>query len=162
MVNNANIATELNMAPDNIILKQNGDVIEFKNGEYNKENLDHIKINDILIDGTSTEDVGELVIKDREMLSENGIVLISATISKKDKVILVGPEVTTRGFIYVKDSSEMIEEIKKLALSIIERNMTKNFVEYNKIKNEIREELGKYLYHETECKPMIIAVVQEV
>ena len=120
------------------------------------------KVNDILIDGNSTEDVGELVIKDREMLSENGIVLISATISKKEKVLLVGPEVTTRGFIYVKDSSEMIEEIKRISLNIIERNITDTYIEYNKIKNEIREELGKYLYHETECKPMIIAVVQEV
>ena len=162
MVNNANIALELNIPKENIILKQNGDIIEFNNGELNTENFDHIKINDILIDGNSTEDVGELVIKDREMLSENGIVLISATISKKDKVVLVGPEVTTRGFIYVKDSSEMIEEIKKISLAIIERNITENYIEYNKIKNEIREELGKYLYQETECKPMIIAVVQEV
>ena len=162
MVNNANIATELKIPNDNIILKQNGDVIEIINGELNKECFDHIKVNDILIDGNSAEDVGELVIKDREMLSENGIVLISATISKKEKVLLVGPEVTTRGFIYVKDSSEMIEEIKKISLAIIERNIFDNYVEYNKIKNEIREELGKYLYHETECKPMIIAVVQEV
>lgn len=162
MVNNANIASELNMSRDNILLKQNGDVVEIKDGKLNNECFDHVKVNDILIDGNSTEDVGELVIKDREMLSENGIVLISATISKKDKVILVGPEVTTRGFIYVKDSSEMIEEIKKLSLNIIERNISENYVEYNKIKNEIREELGKYLYHETECKPMIIAVVQEV
>lgn len=162
MVNNANIATELNMPIENIILKQNGDVAEIINGNLNPECFDNIKVNDILIDGNSTEDVGELVIKDREMLSENGIVLISATISKKDKVILVGPEVTTRGFIYVKDSTEMIEEIKRISLNIIERNITENFVEYNKIKNEIREELGKYLYHETECKPMIIAVVQEV
>ncbi len=162
MVNNANIASELNMSRDNILLKQNGDVVEIKDGKLNNECFDHVKVNDILIDGNSTEDVGELVIKDREMLSENGIVLISATISKKDKVILVGPEVTTRGFIYVKDSSEMIEEIKRLSLNIIERNISENYVEYNKIKNEIREELGKYLYHETECKPMIIAVVQEV
>lgn len=162
MVNNANIATELNMESDNIILKQNGDVIEINDGELNKECFEHIKINDVLIDGNSTEDVGELVIKDREMLSENGIVLISATISKKDKVILVGPEVTTRGFIYIKDSSELIEEMKKISLSVIERNIIDNYVEYNKIKNEIREELGKFLYQETECKPMIIAVVQEV
>ncbi len=162
MVNNANIAASLNIPEDNIILKQNGDVIEFIDGKLNKDNFDHVKINDILIDGNSNEDVGELVIKDREMLSENGIVLISATISKKDKVLLVGPEVTTRGFIYVKDSTEMIDEIKKMSLNIIERNITENFVEYNKIKNEIRDELGKYLYHETECKPMIIAVVQEV
>ena len=162
MVNNANIALELKMPPSNIILKQNGDVIEINNGQLNTENFDHIKVNDILIDGNSTDDVGELVIKDREMLSENGIVLISATISKKEKVLLVGPEVTTRGFIYVKDSGEMIDEIKRISLNIIERNITDNYVEYNKIKNEIREELGKYLYHETECKPMIIAVVQEV
>ena len=162
MVNAANIASELNIPSENIILKQNGDIIEFNNGVLNKDNFDHIKINDILIDGNSTEDVGELVIKDREMLSENGIVLISATISKKEKVLLVGPEVTTRGFIYVKDSGEMIEEIKKISATIIERNIADNYIEFNKIKNEIREELGKYLYHETECKPMIIAVVQEV
>ncbi len=162
MVNNANIATELKIPNENIILKQNGDVVEINDGELNQECFDHIKVNDILIDGNSTEDVGELVIKDREMLSENGIVLISATVSKKDKVLLVGPEVTTRGFIYVKDSAEMIAEIKKISLGVIERNISTNYVDYNNIKNEIREELGKYLYHETECKPMIIAVIQEV
>jgi ribonuclease J len=96
------------------------------------------------------------------MLSENGIVLISATVSKKEKILLVGPEVTTRGFIYVKDSAEMIEEIKRISLSVIERNITTNYIDFNNIKNEIREELGRYLYKETECKPMIIAVVQEV
>lgn len=162
MVNNANIATELKIPNENIILKQNGDVVEINDGVLNQECFDHIKVNDILIDGNSTEDVGELVIKDREMLSENGIVLISATVSKKDKVLLVGPEVTTRGFIYVKDSAEMIAEIKKISLNVIERNISANYVDYNNIKNEIREELGKYLYHETECKPMIIAVIQEV
>ena len=96
------------------------------------------------------------------MLSENGIVLISATISKKDKVMLVGPEVTTRGFIYVKDSKDLIKEIKSICENIIGRNITPTFVDYNKIKTEIREELSNYLYKETECKPMIIAVVQEV
>ena len=162
MVNNANVATELNMPAENIILKQNGDVIEFVDGEYQSDKFDKIKVNDVLIDGNSSEDVGELVIKDREMLSENGIVLISATVSKKDRILLVGPEVTTRGFIYVKDSGEMIEEIKRICLAIIERNILDTYIEFNKIKNEIREELGKYLYQETECKPMIIAVVQEV
>ena len=162
MVNNANIASELQMPNDNIILKQNGEIIEFIDGKYQIDNHDKIAINDILIDGNSSEDVGELVIKDREMLSENGIVLISATISKKEKVLLVGPEVTTRGFIYVKDSIEMINEIKRISLDIIEKNITANYVDYNSIKNGIREELGRYLYRETECKPMIIAVIQEV
>lgn len=161
MVGNANIASKLNIPKENIFLKQNGETIEFENGKY-IDKFEKVKVNDVLIDGKSNDDVGELVIKDREMLSESGIVLISATISKKEKVILVGPEVTTRGFIYVKDSASMIEEIKKIAESVITHNITDNYVEYNKIKSEIREELGKYLYQETECKPMIIAVVQEV
>ena len=161
MVNNANLANKLGIKPENIILKQNGEIVTFENGNLVINNS-KIKVNDILIDGKSSEDVGELVIKDREMLSENGIVLISATISKKDKVLLVGPEVTTRGFIYVKDSKDLIEEIKSICEVIISRNITPTFVDYNKIKVEIREELSNYLYQETECKPMIIAVVQEV
>jgi ribonuclease J len=161
LVGNANLASNIGMPKENIILKQNGDIVLFEDGNL-KETTEHLKVNDILIDGKSSDDVGELVIKDREMLSENGIVLISATLSKKDKTLLVGPEVTTRGFIYVKDSKEIIHEIKRISEDIITRNIIDNFVDFNKIKMEIRTELSKYLYEETECKPMIIAVVQEV
>ena len=161
MVGNADLAFSLGIPRENIILKQNGEVVSFIDGKLT-DKLEKIKVGDSLIDGKSSDDIGELVIKDREMLSENGIVLISATISRQDKVLLVGPEVTTRGFIYVKDSTEMIREIKRISGAIIERNTTPNYVDFNKIKTEIREELSKYLYEETECKPMIIAVVQEV
>jgi len=161
MVNNADLATTLGIKPENIILKQNGEVVTIKDGKL-LENTETIAVNEILIDGTSNDDVGELVIKDREMLGENGIVLVSATISKQTKKILVGPEIITKGFIYVKDSKEMIEEIKKISLSIIERNINDNYVDYNNIKLEIRDHLSKYFYSETECKPMIIAVIQEV
>lgn len=161
MVNNANLANQLGIPAENIFLKQNGDVIEFIDGVASK-NSEHIKVKDILIDGKSSDDIGELVIKDREMLSDNGIVLISATLSKKDKVLLVGPEVTTKGFIYVRDSKEMIKGIKTISEEVIERNIVDKTVDYNKIKTEIRSELSDYLYEQTECKPMIIAVVQEV
>ena len=161
MVNNGLLASSLGMPSDNIILRQNGEVAEFVNGELTNSS-EKVHIDDVLIDGKSNDDVGDLVIKDREMLGENGIVLVSATLSKKTKDILVGPEITTRGFIYVKDSSEMINEIKRISLEIIERNITPNYVDYNNIKLEIREQLGKYLFSETECKPMIIAVIQEV
>lgn len=161
MVNNANLATELGMKPENILLKQNGDVVEFVDGVL-QDKFETIKVDDVLIDGKSSDDVGELVIKDREMLGENGIMLISATLDKQTKRILVGPEVTTRGFIYVKDSYDMIEEIKRIAVNIIENNTTPSYVDYNQIKNEIRKELSKYFLSETETKPMIIAVIQEV
>lgn len=161
MVNNANLASDLGIPAENILLKQNGDIVEINNGVL-QDNFKTMKINDVLIDGKSNDDVGDLVIKDRQMLSENGIVLISATISKKTREVLVGPEVTTRGFIYIKDSKEMINEIKNISLDVITRNITDRYVDYTTIKTKIREELGKYLYSETECKPMIIAVIQEV
>ena len=161
MVNNANLASTLGIPDANILLKQNGDVVTFEDGNL-IDNFARIKVDDVLIDGTSNDDIGDLVIKDREMLSENGIVLISATVDKKDKVLLVGPEVTTRGFIYVKDSQDMINEIKVICEAIINRNITPKYIDFNQIKVEIREELSRYLYDLTECKPMIIAVVQEV
>ena len=161
MVNNANLANTLGIMPENIILKQNGEIVNFEDGKL-IDKFESIKVNDVLIDGKSNDDIGDLVIKDREMLSENGIVLISATVDKRDKVLLVGPEVTTRGFIYIKDSQDMINEIKTMCEEIINRNITPKYVDYNQIKVEIREELSKYLFQETECKPMIIAVIQEV
>jgi len=161
MVGNANLASSLGIPKENIFLKQNGDVVEIVDGKH-IDSFEHINVLDVLIDGKSTDDVGDLVIKDREMLSESGIVLISATVSKQDKVLLVGPEITTRGFIYVKDSTEIMNGMKEICQGVIENNITPTYVDYNKIKTEIREELSKYLYEETECKPMIIAVVQEV
>lgn len=161
MVASANLASSLDINKDNILLKQNGDIISIENGEL-VDKFEHIKVNDVLIDGKTNDDIGELVLKDREMLSENGIVLISATISKQNRILLVGPEVTTRGFIYIKDSKDMIDEVKKISLNIIENNTNNNYVDYNNIKLEIRDALSKYFYNETECKPMIIAVIQEV
>ncbi len=161
MVGAADLASNLGYKPENILLKQNGDIVEI-NDKKIVDNSEHIFIDDVLIDGSSSEDVGDLVIKDREMLSENGIVLVSATLSKKDKHILTGPEITTRGFIYVKDSKEMIEEIKRISLEVINNNINNNYVDFNSIKTDIRERLSKYFYVETECKPMIIAVIQEV
>ena len=161
MIANANAASHIGMPKENILLKQNGDVITIINGEL-KEQPEHVKVDDILIDGNSSQDIGGLVLKDRELLSDNGIVIICATLDKKTKEILAKPEVLTRGFIYVKESAQLIDEMKRISLEVIEENILNNYVEYNKIKVGIRERLSNYLYEETECKPMIITVVQEV
>ncbi len=160
-VANANIASLIGIPKENILLKQNGDVVEFDNGVL-KESNEHIEVNDIMIDGTASEDIGELVLKDREMLSDNGIVIVCATLDKKSKEILAGPAILTCGFVYVKDSGDMIKEIERISKEKIIENTNNNYVEFNKIKNSIRDEVGKYLYYETECKPMIITVIQEV
>ena len=160
-VANADIAYKLGIPKENIILKLNGDVATFNNGVLVNK-TEHVEVNEIMIDGTSSEDIGELVLKDREMLSDNGIVIVCATLDKRTKQVLAGPSVLTRGFVYVKDSADMIKEIERISHEKILENTNNNYVEYNKIKNAIREEVGKYLYLETECKPMIITVIQEV
>lgn len=160
---NAEIAEELGIPKENIILKLNGDVFEMINGE-STDSLEHIDTDEILIAGTKGEDVGDLVLKDREMLGSSGIVIISCTLDKNTKKILGGPEILTRGFIYVKESQDLLEETKAIAREVIEASIEDNAkrVDYAKIKNDVRDVLGKFFYQETEAKPMIITVVQEV
>lgn len=161
--NNGEIAEELGIPKENIILKLNGDVFEMVNGE-NTNTTEHIDVDEVLIDGNSQGDIGNLVLKDREMLGENGIVIISCTLDKETKEVLGGPEILTRGFIYVKESQDLLEETKKISREVIESNIEVNTkrVDYSKIKNEVREVLGKFFYQQTESKPMIITVIQEV
>ncbi len=160
-VENGNLAYKVGLPKENIILKENGDIVTFENGII-VNSFDHIFIDDILIDGKSSEDVGELVLKDRELLGENGLVLISATLNKKDKKILIGPEVITRGFIYAKDNMDIIEEIKNISLETIIENTHNKYADYGKIRNDLREKLGSYLYKTTQCKPVILTVIQEI
>ena len=120
-------------------------------------------VDDILIDGNFSEDVGDVVLKDRELLSNNGLVVISSTLSKKDKSIIIDPEIITRGFIYSKENNEIINEIKKISTEIIRNNTFSNkYADYVKIRNDIREQVGQYLYKETQCKPVILTVIQEI
>ncbi|MDO4996196.1 MAG: ribonuclease J [Bacilli bacterium] len=160
---NADIAYELGMPKENIILKLNGDVVEFDNGKM-VDTTEHIEVDEILIDGKSQGDIGNLVLKDREMLGENGIVIISCTLDKNTKEIVGGPEILTRGFVYVKESQDLLEETKQVSREVIEQDIEINSkrVDYSKIKNDVREVLGKFFYKETESKPMIITVIQEV
>lgn len=160
---NAEIAEELGIPKENIILKLNGEVFEMVDGE-NTNSFDKIEVDEVLIDGNSQGDIGNLVLKDREMLGENGIVIISCTLDKNTKQILGGPEILTRGFIYVKESQDLLEETKKVSREVIEASIETNAkrVDYSKIKNDVRDVLGKFFYKETESKPMIITVIQEV
>ena len=159
---NGDLAHEVGVPTENILLKENGYIVTFENGKL-VDNFDRVFVDDIFIDGKSSEDVGELVLKDRELLGENGLVLISATLSKKDKKILVGPEIITRGFIYQKDNMDIIDEIKRISLENIKENtFNEKYADYVKIRNEMREKVGAYLFKTTQCKPVILTVIQEI
>ncbi len=160
-VANAEVASEVGIPNDCILLKENGDVVTIIDGNL-VDNYEKVPSGAIQIDGDSSDDIGQVVLKDRELLSDNGIMIVSATLNKKNKQIIAGPEILTRGFVYVKDSVELINEIKSMCTKIIIDNIHSNYVEYTKVKNSIREELSKFLINQTGNKPMIITVIQEI
>ena len=160
-VANANVAKEVGMDDDHILLRLNGEVAYFENGKL-VDNGMKVPVDDILIDGLAAGDVGELVLKDRELLSDSGIVIITATIDKQTKEILAGPEVLTRGFIFVRDNINLIKDAEKIATEVIKENTKTNYVDFSKVKLGIRDKVGKYFYEQTECKPMILIVIGEV
>ncbi len=158
---NKEIAKMIGMKDENIILAINGQVTTFKDGVLDST-TETIPTGEILIDGKTVGDIGSLVLKDRELLSENGIVIVTVTLDKVSKKILAGPEILTRGFIYVKESTDLLKEATNISLKVMEDNITPNYIDYTKVRNDIREALGSYLYQETGCKPMILLVIQEV
>jgi len=160
-VENANLARKLNIPEENIILNLNGEVATFKYGKL-LLNDDKVKVEDILIDGKTVGDIGDLVLKDREMLSDSGIVIVNANIDKATRAIINKPNIITKGFIYVKENIDIIKESENIVTEVIKDNVKDNYIDYNKLKLDIRDKLGKYFYKETESKPMIIIVVQEV
>lgn len=160
-VENANCAIKASIKEENIILRTNGEIASIVDGKL-LNTVKKIPVDDILIDGKTVGDIGEIVIKDRESLSKNGIVIVTATIDKLTKKVLAGPEILTRGFIYVKDNLDLIKDAEEISLEVIKENIKDNYVDYNKIKQGIRDKLGKYFYNQTECNPMILIITQEI
>lgn len=158
---NASVAEQAGMEKDRILLKQNGDVITFVDGKL-VDKAETINADETLIDGNSSDDIGNLVLKDRELLSKNGIVIVSATIDKKTKKIIADPQILTRGFIYVKDNLDIVEKTEAISKEVIEECINGKKVDFTGIKLKIRERLSAYFNEETGSVPMIITVILEI
>ena len=156
-----NAAKLIGYNDSNTLLRLNGQVTTFIDGKL-VDSVDHIKVDDVFIDGKDTTDIGDLVLKDREILSDNGIVIVTSTVDKATKRILANPIIVTKGFVFVKDNIDLIKEAEQISLKILKENIKGYYVDYNKVKYGIRDKLGKFFYNETECKPMIIVVMQEI
>lgn len=160
-VGNAKLAEAVGIPKENIFLKENGDIVRIVNKKA-VECFDKVEVDTILIDGKAGDDLGEVVIKDREVLGDSGLLLISATLNKKTKTIEAGPEILTKGFIYVKDNMDMIEEMKEMTINTIQENVKGTYADYQKIKNDLRDTLSKYVFNKTACRPIILIVIQEI
>ena len=116
----------------------------------------------VLVDGSGIGDIGSVVLRDRKHLSEDGLVVVVATVDVDDKLIVSGPDIVSRGFVYVKESEELMRQAKDIAMETIERAMAKRLTDRVQLKGLIRDDLAKFIYKETKRKPMILPVIMDV
>ncbi len=157
---NKDIAEAMGVAKENVFIMSTGDVLEL--GEDSGEIVDKVQAGQILVDGLGVGDVGNVVLRDRQNLAENGIIIVVLTLEKYTNSVLAGPDIVTRGFVYVKESEALIEESKEIINETLEYCYDKNITDWSKIKGLIKDRLGEYLWKNLKRNPVILPIIMEV
>ena len=160
LIRHAQLAESVGIDPDNIFVAENGHVLEFsgKRGAISGR----VTAGRVLVDGLGVGDVGNIVLRDRKHLSQDGIFIIVITVSKETGTIIAGPDIVSRGFVYMKESEELLEETKERLRSLLKQCEGEEISEWSGIKSNVREVVGKFLYERTRRRPMILPIVMEV
>ena len=156
----ADIAQDMGQAKENIFLLENGDVVEFTKKSAGIRGK--VQAGNVLVDGSGIGDVGNIVLKDRKHLSEDGLMVVSITFDRHTQELLAGPEIVSRGFVYVKENQDIIENAKDIVLRSINKCKKEDIKALSQIKYQIREDLKSYIYNELGRDPMILPVISEI
>ncbi len=156
----AKLAAETGVAPEKIFLVEKGDVISY-NGKDMILN-EKVQSGNILIDGIGVGDVGNIVLRDRHLLAEDGIFIAVVTLDPKNRRIAAGPEIQSRGFVYVRESEELLKEAEEKVRKIVEEGFQEKRIEWSEIKQNMRDQISKLLFESTKRRPMIIPVISEI
>lgn len=156
----AQLAESMGMNPKNIFIMNNGEVLELD--KRKAEIVDEVTSGNVLVDGLGVGDVGNIVLRDRKHLSEDGLIIVVLTLSKEDGSTIAGPDIISRGFVYVREADDLMEEAKKKVVLAIEDCQRRNIKDWSSIKNAIRDSLKKYIYQAMKRNPMILPVIMEV
>ena len=159
LIAHSKIAQQLGLQKSEIFIADKGDIVEYKNDKMRMSG--RVQAGNVLIDGIGVGDVGNIVLRDRKLLSQDGIFTVVVTLSRRQKKIAAGPEVVSRGFVYVRESEELLEESRNLVTKIVEKYVNKDTFEWTNIKQEIRDTLSSYLFQQTKRRPMIIPIIME-
>ena len=154
------IAEEVGLEKEKSFILENGDVLSLsrKSACIAKK----VQAGNILVDGSGVGDVGNIVLRDRKNLSRDGIINVIVAIEKESRAIVGGPDIITRGFVYVRESEELVNEIKEISYESIQKSIDNNVFKWSEIKNNIRSDIGSFIYSKTKRKPIIVPIIMEV
>lgn len=157
------LGVSVGMDPKNILIGSNGKVIEFDYRQNGKVTSERVQVNNVMVDGLGVGDIGEVVLRDRQVLAKDGMFVITVIIDSKTKKIIGKPQVTSRGFIFVKENFDLVNATKKKVEEVVyAKTSPDSAVNWDYVRNNIREVVGQYLYTKTQRRPMVLPVVIEV
>jgi ribonuclease J len=160
LTSNAQLAKEMGIEDENVFVLRSGDVLELsrKKGEV----TGRVPAQGILVDGLGVGDVGNIVLRDRQQLSKNGLLIIVITLERYSNQLLAGPDIVSRGFVYVRESEGLMDEAKKVVAEALNDCLDKNISDWSRIKAVVKDALSDYLWKKTRRNPMILPIIMEV
>ena len=153
------VAEDLGIPKENIFILASGNVLELD--EYSAEVTGSVQTGAILVDGLGVGDVGNIVLRDRQHLSEDGIMIVVMTLERHSNVVLAGPDIVSRGFVYVRESEDLMEHAKEVVESALDSCLERNITDWGKIKNVVKDALSEFLWKRTKRSPMILPIIME-
>ena len=160
LIHHAALAEKIGLPKENIFIVENGTVMEFSPSQG--KIVSSVQAGAVFVDGLGIGDVGNIVLRDRKVLSKDGIFIVVLAIDSKEKELLSGPDIVSRGFVYVKESEELMDEAREIVGTVIEDLLTQNISNWQIIKNGIKDSMGKFLWEKTGRKPMVLPIILEV
>ncbi len=160
LMRHSELAEEMGIPKEKVFVLSEGDVLELNKRQGKVTGK--VQAGGILVDGLGVGDVGNIVLNDRKMLSQNGLIIATVTLQRHGNQILAGPDIVSRGFVYVRESESLMEGAREVALAAVEECMERNISDWSRIKNSIKESLSNYIWKNTKRNPMILPIITEV
>lgn len=156
----AELAVEMGVPKENVKILSTGDVLEISDDVF--EVTDRVTAQGILVDGLGVGDVGNIVLRDRQHLSQNGLLIVVVTLEKESNQLVAGPDIVSRGFVYVRESENLMDECREVVYDALDACLTRGISDWGKIKTSIKDSLGEFLWKKTKRSPMILPIITEV
>ncbi|MCF6097436.1 ribonuclease J [Thermovorax subterraneus] len=160
LIHHANLAKEVGIPEKNIFIAENGRVIELTKDSARLAGK--VTAGKVMVDGLGVGDVGNIVLRDRKQLAQDGILIVVVTIDKETTEVVAGPDIISRGFVYVRESEELMEQSKEIVKQALAKCQEEKITEWSMIKSQVRDTLGKFLFEQTHRRPMILPIIMEV